>query len=602
MRLATITNWAYGATVALTLLSGATMILASNAQDRERAAVEQRYRLDQATEQLDGEVFALTDRARQYLDTSDATYRLLYFRDAAALGAVEQRVARIGDAGASADELDTLKEAIRWADTLRDEQRAAIAAFDGSEEKKARAIVFGAEYERELDRARSLVERFQYRLDQRTETEVTAAAGAARTWKRVSEAAVAVTALLFVFVLFFVFRQRVLKPVVRLSDVVNRLAAQDFAVEPPDLGQIDEIGDMAQAIRVFRENAIERQRLQEERDSDRILRDLLSRMTQRMQGCDSLHDMEEIARRFIPEIAPDLAGRLYLIDPKRNAVVEACHWLDPRRSRSEFAPGACWALRRGLPHRPTGGAIDVPCDHLDIEGELTVDTLCLPLSAHGETFGLLYFERKVGTPDVSSTSETYLIMLAENIGLAIGNIRLREQLRAMAMGDALTGLGNRRQLDATLDDVLADARWSQRPISCLMVDVDHFKQFNDSFGHDAGDAVLREVGAALAAAVRDKELAFRYGGEEFMVLLPGCDVDQAVARAQHIRERIASLDLIHGGKKLRTVAISAGVATAPIHCTVERLVQTADAALLRAKANGRDRVEVATVRDIRTVA
>jgi diguanylate cyclase (GGDEF)-like protein len=166
----------------------------------------------------------------------------------------------------------------------------------------------------------------------------------------------------------------------------------------------------------------------------------------------------------------------------------------------------------------------------------------------------------------------------------------------MAMGDALTGLGNRRQLDATLDQVLADAGRSNRPVSCLMVDVDHFKRFNDDFGHDAGDVVLRAVGAALSAAVRDKELAFRYGGEEFMVLMPGCDVDQASARAQYIRERIAELDLIHQGERLRKVTISVGVATAPIHCPADRLVQTADAALLRAKANGRDRAEVAMAR------
>ncbi|WP_157082865.1 HAMP domain-containing protein, partial [Sphingomonas asaccharolytica] len=329
MKLATITNWAYGGTVALTLISGATMILASNAGERERSAIEQRYRLDQATETLDEDVFALSDRARQYLNTADPTYRLVYYREAAALGSVEQRIAGIRDVGATADELNSLKEAVRWADTLRDEQRAAIAAFDGNDKQRARTIVFGAEYERELDRVRSLIERFQYRLDQRTEAQVAAATAVARAWKGASEAALAITALLFLFVLYFVFRQRVLKPVVRLSDVVNRLAAQDYAVEPPDISRVDEIGDMAQAIRVFRENGLERQRLQDERDADRFQRDLLSRMTQRMQGCDTLHDIGEIARRFIPEIAPDLAGRLYLLDAKRNAVVEACHWLEP---------------------------------------------------------------------------------------------------------------------------------------------------------------------------------------------------------------------------------------------------------------------------------
>ncbi len=600
MRLATITNWAYGATVALTLLSGATMILASSAQDRERAAVAQRYNLDEATQTLGDETFSLTDRARQYLDTADPAYRLLYHRDVAALASVENRIARIGDAGANADELGTLKEAVNWADALRDAQHAAITAFDRGDQRKARALIFGAEYERELDRARSAIERFQYRLDQRTDAQVAAATQTARIWKGVSEVALAITGLLFVFVLYFVFKQRVLKPVVRLSDVVNRLAAQDFAAEPPNLSQIDEIGDMAQAIRVFRENGLERQRLQEEKDADRRVRDLISRMTQRMQTCDALHELEEIVRRFIPEIAPDLAGRLYLVDPKRNATVEACQWLDPQHSRHEFSPNMCWALRRGLAHRPIGTTIDVPCEHLGLAATPILDTLCLPLTAHGETFGLLYFEKT--SAEAPLTSDTYLTMLAENIGLALANLRLREQLRAMAMSDALTGLANRRQLDATLDRILGESERAPQPISCLMIDVDHFKRFNDSFGHNAGDAVLREVGNVLRGMVRDTEWAFRYGGEEFVLLLPRMDVEQTKARAEQIRERIASLGLNHDGTTLGPLTVSIGVATAPTHCPVDRLVQTADAALLRAKERGRNRVEIAVTRCERSAA
>ncbi len=354
MRLATITNWAYGATVALTAVSGTTMLLASNAQDRERAAVDQRYRLDQASSKLGSEIYGLTDRARQYVNTGDPTYLIVYRREAATLRPIEDRIRHLGDAGASADELTALKEAFRWADTLLDEQREAIAAHERGDERRSRQILFGAEYERELDRAETLVERFQYRLDQRTDAEVIAATNLARQWKTVSEIVLCVTGLLFLCVLFFVFKQRVLRPVVRLSDVVNRLAAQDYAVEPPYGGRIDEIGDMAQAIRVFRENGLERQRLEEERNADRHVRDLLSRMTQRMQSCDTLFDLKEVIQRFAPEIAPGLAGRLYLVDGSRNAVVEACSWLGPVQSRTEFSPIACWALRRGLPHRPLG--------------------------------------------------------------------------------------------------------------------------------------------------------------------------------------------------------------------------------------------------------
>jgi diguanylate cyclase (GGDEF)-like protein len=602
MRLVTITNWAYGATVALTLVSGSTMLLASNAQERERAAVEQRYRLDQATSTLEEDLLLLTEHARQYLSTGDPTYLALYRRDAAALGAVEDRIRHIGDAGASTDELASLKEAIRWADTLHDEQREAIAAHARGDETSARRILFGAEYERELDRAESMVERFQYRLDQRIAAQVTAATDMARLWKGISEAVLAVTGLLFLFVLYFVFKQRVLRPVVKLSDMVGRLAAQDYGVEMPDYGHVDEIGDMTQAIRIFRENGLERQRLEAERDADRAMRDLLSRMTQRMQGCDTLLDLKEVIQRFVPEIAPGLAGRLYLLDVSRNAVVEACNWLEPTHSRAEFSPASCWALRRGLPHRPVGEVIDVPCDHLELDGEGLVDTLCLPLTAQRETLGLLYFEPRSGVEGLAGTADTYLRMLTENIALALANLRLRDALREMAMADPLTGLANRRQLDTVLETQLAEAERLDQPISCLMLDVDHFKRFNDVFGHDAGDAVLREVGGLLKGSTRDAGCAFRYGGEEFLLLLPGFGPEQAWERAETIRARIQALQVSNNGAELGMITASIGIATAPSNTAPDRLVLAADAALLRAKSEGRDRVVAAARRKARSAA
>lgn len=597
MRLATITNWAYGATVVLTVASSVTMLFATNAQQRERAAVEQRYQLDRTTAQLGNELFALSDRARQYVNTGDPTYLVAYRAEAAALKSVEARIDHVGKAGASADEVAALADAVRLTDLMHDEQRAAMAAFEGGDAGRARQLLFGAEYERQLDRAEMELKRFQDRLDGRVETQVAAATDVARLWKGVSEITLALTALLVLCVLYFVFKRRVLRPVVKLSDVVNRLAAQDFDAEPPAFDQVDEIGDMAQAIRIFRENGLERQRLEIERDADRAMRDLLSRMTQRMQGCDTMDDLKEIVGRFVPEIVPNLAGRLYLLDRHSNGVVEACSWLAPAHSRADFSALSCWALRRSLPHRPAGRAVDVPCDHIDWDAAAPTDTLCLPLTAQRETLGLLYFEARPDAPQALSGPEIYLDMLAENLGLAIANLQLRATLREMALADPLTGLSNRRQLDHMLEIQIAQAERLGQNLGCLMVDVDHFKRFNDVHGHDAGDTVLRQVGKVLAGATRDAGLAFRYGGEEFMVLLPGLTVDQAEARAEDIRKRIADLQIGHEAGNLGPVTASIGVAITPTHCPPDRLVRTADAALLRAKALGRDRVEVAQQRD-----
>jgi diguanylate cyclase (GGDEF)-like protein len=596
MRLSTITNWAYGATVALTLASGATMLMASGAEQRERAAVAQRQSFDQLTAALEEDVYRLSEHARSYVITGNASHLVAYAHEKQALAPVERRIARLRDRGAGEAELRALQQALHWADALTSEQEAAIAARRRGDDRTARAILFGDEYGRELDRIAEQVGKFQYLLDQRTENAVQAGTESARLWRSMSEITLGITAILFLCVLYFILKQRILHPVVRLSDVVTRLAAQDYAAIPPDFRQADEIGDMAQAIRIFRENGLERQRLERERDRDWALRDLLSRMTQRLQGCDSMADLAEVVRRFTPGIAPGFAGRLYILDSRRNAMAQAAEWLSPAASRTEFPPSACWALRRGQTHRPGGGTIDVPCDHLG--GASAAGTICMPLAAQGESIGLLYLEQPAEiAPDDLSRTEKYLEMLGENIGLALANLRLRDALRDMAMADALTGLANRRQFDIALAAQVEEAQRHDRPLACLMVDIDHFKQFNDRHGHDAGDAVLRAVGSVLDEALREDGCAFRLGGEEFVLLMPGFTLAQAQERAGQVQQRIRALRVDHGGVALGPITASFGLATYPDHGSADRLLRTADAALLRAKGEGRDRIVVATPRD-----
>ncbi|WP_420145930.1 diguanylate cyclase [Sphingobium sp.] len=601
MRLSTITNWAYGATVILTLASGTTMLLASGAEDRERTAVAQRATFDQATATLEEDVYRLTEQARGFVITGDPSHLIAYQREKAALTSVEQRIAHLRDAGANEDELNALRQAMHWADALTDEQVAAIRAARSGDEKTARIILFGDEYGRELDRVAAQVGKFQYMLDQRTDHAVERATDTARQWRTMSEIMLGITALLFLCVLYFVLKQRILRPVVRLSDVVTRLAAQDYDAIPPETAHVDEIGDMAQAIRIFRENGLERQRLEMERDNDRMMRDLLSRLTQRLQGCDSTTDLIEVVRRFAPEIAPDFPGRLYIHDNRRNAMAQACAWLSPAFSQTDFPSSRCWALRRGQTHRPVGDMIDIACEHLNADAP--VSTICIPLAAQGESIGMLYYEEP---PNASANhlerTGKYLEMLAENIGLALANLRLRDVLREMAMADALTGLPNRRHFDIMLHTLITQAERNQQPLSCMMVDIDHFKRFNDSFGHDAGDAVLRSVGAVLNDSLRESAHAFRLGGEEFVVLMPGFPLDQALGRAVQMQQQLRDLRIEHRGRELGTITASFGLATFPDHGRPDRLLQTADAALLRAKAEGRDRVVVATIRDAASAA
>lgn len=597
MRLSTITNWAYGATVILTLASGTVMLMASSTEERERAAVEQRAVFDEMTATLEEDSFRQTEQARAYAITGDPTHIIAYRREKAALRAVEQRIVHLRNAGAGISEMAALRQALYWADGLTDEQEAAIKAAEKGDGETARTILFGDEYGRELDRVAAQIGKFQYMLDQRTESAVRQATEAARQWRLMSEVMLGATALLFLCVLYFILKQRILRPVVRLSDVVTRLAAQDFAAVPPDFPQVDEIGDMAQAVRIFRENGLERQRLEQERDADRVTRDQLSRMTQRLQGCDSIGDLVEVVRRFAPEIAPNFAGRLYIHDTRRNAMLQACDWLSPRQSAQEFAPSACWALRRGQTHKPTGEQIDIPCEHLG--GDILAPTICIALTAQGESIGLLYVEQPDdGTVDQIGRTEKYLEMLAENISLALANLKLRDALRQMAMADPLTGLANRRRFDAVFKEQVVLAESATTPLACLMVDIDHFKRFNDTHGHDAGDAVLRAVGAVLNDTLREKDCAFRLGGEEFVLLMPGFAAEQAFDRTRQVQQKLQDLRVEHQREELGPITASFGLAVFPDHGRADTLVRTADAALLRAKNQGRNQIVIATVRDV----
>jgi diguanylate cyclase (GGDEF)-like protein len=175
------------------------------------------------------------------------------------------------------------------------------------------------------------------------------------------------------------------------------------------------------------------------------------------------------------------------------------------------------------------------------------------------------------------------------------NRTLQEQLSEQAHRDALTGLYNRRYLDATLQRELARCARESLPLSLVLLDLDHFKHINDRWGHPVGDAVLRQLAARLTAQARLADVACRYGGEEFLMLLPGMPAEVALLRAEGWRADFAADALRHGSETI-PVTLSAGVATYPQDgITAQALIGAADQALYRAKTSGRNRV-VAHVR------
>jgi diguanylate cyclase len=167
-----------------------------------------------------------------------------------------------------------------------------------------------------------------------------------------------------------------------------------------------------------------------------------------------------------------------------------------------------------------------------------------------------------------------------------------EAIRAESLTDPLTGLGNRKFFDRALDDAIAGASANGEPLSLLMLDIDHFKSFNDNYGHLTGDQVLRLVALSLKQNVRGQDVTARYGGEEFAVVLPSTAMRQAITVADHIRRSVMSKELKKKstGEILGRVTISIGVATITPGDNAHSLIERADSCLYAAKRNGRNRV------------
>ena len=266
----------------------------------------------------------------------------------------------------------------------------------------------------------------------------------------------------------------------------------------------------------------------------------------------------------------------------------------------EFEPVDCWALRTGHPHMVSAGDSSAPCAHA---AGVKNAYLCIPILAQGETLGILHLQATDETPQLNTSELSFKTTFAAQVGLSIANIRLREALRTQSVRDPLTGLYNRRYLEEVLEREVRRAARATQSLGILMIDLDHFKTFNDTYGHDAGDAVLRETGLSLSRGIRAEDFVCRFGGEEFVVILPTANLEAACARAERLRVKIKELAIVHQGRSMGILTVSIGVAVFPEHgLSPKELMAAADAALYEAKRRGRDQVVVASLRSIEDVA
>ncbi len=329
-----------------------------------------------------------------------------------------------------------------------------------------------------------------------------------------------------------------------------------------------------------------------EMDASRTQVRHLFEMTDMLQSAADHHDANAVLRATAGELIGGFSGALYVFNNSRDRLVLSTSWACEEGSHlpEAIAINQCWAMKRGKPHINHSGGRALCCEH-HASGLAALE---IPMVARGENLGLLQVFAQGSDAEARLAAILPLSSaLGDAMSLALSNIALREKLRNQALRDPLTGLYNRRYMEDSLDRYVRLAQREGRKVSVIMIDLDHFKRLNDEHGHATGDAVLREAAAAIVGALRETDVACRYGGEEMIVFLPDCSLEDAAVKAEQIRERIEALSGTHGAK----VSASLGVSSVPSTSSNSAdLVKAADTALYRAKHGGRNQVAIAPVR------
>ncbi|WP_261885968.1 diguanylate cyclase [Vibrio pomeroyi] len=334
----------------------------------------------------------------------------------------------------------------------------------------------------------------------------------------------------------------------------------------------------------------EEQKKQDERIRQRTHEiELMHRLANMLAACNNMVEAQQIVSDILPRILGNVNGSVSLMRASRNQLITQLDWGDTWPGSASFAPEECWSLRKGRAHQSNDDFHSLTCGHMhEMENN---QTLCIPLTAHGNTIGIMHLYFGVGDIKIDPITEQLAFSVSEHLGLALANLSLQEKLRSQALSDPLTGLFNRRFFEQKLEEHSMNSATSEQPLSLLMLDLDHFKRFNDNFGHDAGDFVLKEISALLKQSVSEDEIACRLGGEELAVLLPHYTMQQATEFGQTLCDAVRSMHLEHKGLSLGQLGVSIGVATYPKPASdTESLVKMADNALYMAKDMGRSRV------------
>ena len=315
----------------------------------------------------------------------------------------------------------------------------------------------------------------------------------------------------------------------------------------------------------------------------------LSQIGDFLQACVTVVEACQVVATLMEPLFPQCSGGIFLLNSSGHHLENIASWGDVLYSQSNFDIKDCWGLRRGRVHEVSDQQDGLHCRHI-LPLPQDARTCCIPLIAQGETLGLLYLSAHP-TQVFPANKAQLARTVAEQLGLAIANLNLRTILEQQSIRDGLTGLYNRRHFEDRLQQEIERSSRTHSSLSLIMLDIDHFKTFNDTYGHDAGDYVLKSISHNLKASLRLCDIICRYGGEELVIILPDTSLEAATQIAETLRQAIAALNLSYDQQLLGQMTASFGVATCPPQETSRlALFKAADGALYEAKRHGRNQV------------
>lgn len=325
---------------------------------------------------------------------------------------------------------------------------------------------------------------------------------------------------------------------------------------------------------------------------------LINKMNDTLQACQSAKEAYDTINMVGKELFTDFSGSLFIRTHPHSSHFElATAWGKEKPTTITFSIDDCWALRKGHAYAINHPEKSMICPHFDSEPNTSI---CLPLCILDKNMGLIVlhgFNKEPLTHEQTQFAHTF----AEVIQLSLSNIKLRESLYQQTIHDPLTGLFNRRYMDETLTRELQHTKREKKSLCVAMLDLDHFKTFNDTYGHEAGDEILKYIGKLLHENFRGSDVSCRYGGEEFVIVMLDTDLSAASEKLTHFRQQVKNAKIYFQDQTLPSITVSIGVAEASKQGdTAITIIHSADIALYSAKRGGRDKIVCSEAKHVET--